>query len=76
MKSASEDVLCAVIARNEIRKNNGGTIFSNATEFQDIFTKFLFVPPRLSSKEAKKAEKARIQKLKDYLEANPDLTLE
>jgi len=75
IKSASEEILCAVIARNEVRKNSQAPLLANAGEFQDIFTKFLFIKQGLKGKEAKKAEKERVQKIKDYLEANPDLTL-
>lgn len=76
IKSASEDILCATIARNEVRKNSSGPLIINGADFLDIFTKFLFISSKLTGKEAKKAEKERVNRIKDYLLANPDLTLE
>lgn len=76
IKSASEDVLCATIARNEVRKNTNTPLFVNGSEFQETFSRFLFTPTSLPAKEYKKAEKERVNKIKAYLEANPDLTLQ
>ncbi len=75
IKSASEDVLAATVARNELRKQ-GIPVSHAQSEFLDAFHRLLFVPSSLSPKEAKVAEKARVATLEAYLASNPDLTLE
>jgi hypothetical protein len=75
MKSASEEILAATIARNELRKQ--GTSVSQAPEeFLGLFHKFLSVPAGLAPKAARQAEKARVAMMEEYLTVNDKLTLE
>lgn len=75
LESASEEILAATIARNELRKQ-GLSVGQAPGEFLDTFHKFAFVPAGLSGKEAKSAEKGRVSMIAEYLLINPDLTLE
>lgn len=74
-ESASEEVLAATIARNELRKQ-GLSPSQSKDEFLDIFHSFILIPSGLAPKAAKQAEKERVNKLHEYLIANPNLTLE
>ena len=75
LESASEDILAATIARNELRKQ-GVSVSQASGEFLELFHKFLSVPSGLAPKVAKQAEKARVTAMVEYLTANPNLTLE
>jgi len=75
MKSASEEILAATIARNELRKQ-GSSVSQAPGEFLDLFHKFLSVPSGLTPKATKQAEKERVAMMQEYLTVNDKLTLE
>jgi hypothetical protein len=69
IKNLTDDVLCALVARNEIRKL-GYTPSSNPTKFSEIFHEYSDIKKSTNEKQANKLERERKKKLDKYVLEN------
>jgi hypothetical protein len=66
VKDLSDDILCAIIARNELRKQNL-TPQSSPSQFVFFFHDYLDVKKTDDEKKAAQYERARKKRIMDYL---------
>lgn len=69
VKDLSDDVLCAIVARNEVRKE-GKTPGTSPSTFGTIFHEYADYKKSSSEEQEAKIERARKKKLHNYLVDN------
>lgn len=74
IKNLTDDQLCAIVARNEVRKL-GQTPASNPGTFGTIFREYSDVKKSTSEEQTAKIERARRKNLVQYLVDNFGITL-
>jgi len=66
LKELTDDQLCAIVARNEVRRL-GLTPSTGATKFSEIFHEYSDIKKSTSDKQTAKIERERRKKLDQYL---------
>lgn len=74
VRNLTDDQLCAIVARNEVRKL-GHTPASSPAAFGTIFHEYSDVKKSTSEEQTAKIERARRKKLIQYLVDNYGITL-
>jgi len=74
VKNLTDDQLCAIVARNEVRKL-GHTPHSNPSLFGSVFHEYSDIKKGVSEDQAAKLERARRKKLVSYLVENFGITV-
>jgi len=74
VRNLSDDQLCAIVARNEVRKV-GHTPSSKPMLFSEVFREYADVKKGMCEEQTVKIEKARRKKLVSYLVENFGITV-